>query len=211
MAYDIEEQESIAEAKAFWKEYGSTLINSVLVVVLGLAGWNGWRWWQQREAAQATGLYDHYQQAVIGGDAKGAREISATLIDQFSGTAYASLAELEQARASFDGGDLTAARAQLRWVVEHGATKEFKAIARERLAGLLLDDKAYDEALALLRDEPPAAYAGRFADRRGDILAAQGKAAEARKSYDAALEALSAQDPLRATIETKRNALPSGS
>ncbi len=44
-----------------------------------------------------------------------------------------------------------------------------------RLAGVLLDEKAYDQGLALLKDTPPAQFEALFADRRGDLLAAQDK------------------------------------
>jgi predicted negative regulator of RcsB-dependent stress response len=63
-------------------------------------------------------------------------------------------------------------------------------VAQLRLAGVLLDEKAYDEALKLLgtanscRSSPPVA------DRKGDVLVAQNKIAEARAAYEAALAAM---------------------
>jgi len=54
----------------------------------------------------------------------------------------------------------------------------------------MLDDKAYDEALAQLQTAPDESLAARFADLKGDILVAQGKPAEARVAYTAAVEAL---------------------
>ncbi|HMV91877.1 MAG TPA: tetratricopeptide repeat protein, partial [Thauera aminoaromatica] len=39
---------------------------------------------------------------------------------------------------------------------------------------------------------PSAAYKARFDDLRGDVLAAQGKVAEARAAYQAAIDALAA-------------------
>ena len=67
------------------------------------------------------------------------------------------------------------AKAQLQWAVDHAKDDEYKQIAKLRLASLLLDEKAYDAGLALLSGTPVDAFKGLVADRRGDLLAAQGK------------------------------------
>jgi predicted negative regulator of RcsB-dependent stress response len=48
---------------------------------------------------------------------------------------------------------------------------------------------------------------GLYADLRGDILAAQGKHAEARAAYQLALDKSEAGSPYRATIQLKLDAL----
>ena len=45
-------------------------------------------------------------------------------------------------------------------------------VARLRLAGVLLDEKKYDEALKLLAAKPADAYAMLYADLRGDVCRA---------------------------------------
>jgi hypothetical protein len=65
---------------------------------------------------------------------------------------------------------------------------ETAALARLRLAGIRLDEKKYDEALALLEAKHAEAFVPLYADLRGDILAAQGKPAEARAATNFALE-----------------------
>jgi len=52
---------------------------------------------------------------------------------------------------------------------------------------LLIDEKAYDEALAQLERATAGGFAARVAEVRGDVFAAQGKKAEARTAYQAAL------------------------
>ena len=93
------------------------------------------------------------------------------------------------AKALIDGGDAKTAKLQLQWVVDHGRD-ELRELARLRLAALLLDEKAYDEALKQLDGKVAAGFAARFADNRGDVLAAQGKSAEAQAAYQAALAKL---------------------
>ena len=91
------------------------------------------------------------------------------------------------ARVQVDAGDARNARVQLAWAAENAKDPGLRELARLRLAAVMLDEKAYDEALKQLAAEPAAAFAPRFAELRGDILAAQGKTAEARDAYDAAL------------------------
>ena len=38
-AYDLEEQEQIAEVRAWWKQYGNLLLNVVTVVAVTAAAW----------------------------------------------------------------------------------------------------------------------------------------------------------------------------
>jgi predicted negative regulator of RcsB-dependent stress response len=68
-----------------------------------------------------------------------------------------------------------------------GRDKDLRDLGRLRLAHVLFDEKALDEALKLLSEEPAQAFATRFNELRGDLLAAQGKKAEARAAYQAAL------------------------
>jgi predicted negative regulator of RcsB-dependent stress response len=76
-----------------------------------------------------------------------------------------------------------------------------------RLAGILLDEKAYDDGLKLLAVEPSAAFAGAFADRRGDLLLAQGRRDDARAAYADALSKLQDDSSLRQIVQLKLDAL----
>ena len=59
---------------------------------------------------------------------------------------------------------------------------------------MLLDEKAYDEALKQLDGSVTSAFEPRFIDSRGDIFSAQGKKEEAIKAYQAALAKLAEVD-----------------
>jgi predicted negative regulator of RcsB-dependent stress response len=119
------------------------------------------------------------------------------------------MAALQAARLQADSGKPDLARESLQWVIDQAQQPELKAIARVRLAGVLLDEKQYDEALKVLAADVPAVHATAVADRRGDVLAAQNKVEEARAAYAEALAKADAQHPLRQIIQLKLDALPS--
>jgi predicted negative regulator of RcsB-dependent stress response len=188
MALDLEEQEQLAELKAWWKQHGGLITALILAVAVGFAGWQGWRWYQANQAAQASVLYDTVTKAAQSNDAKALRDASGTLVETYPRTLYASMGALVAARYFFDRDDLKSAKAQLQWVIERSSSEDFRDIARLRLAAVLLDEKAHDEALKLLDARPAASYEAQYAALRGDVLLAKNQAAEARAAYKLALE-----------------------
>ncbi|NML29870.1 tetratricopeptide repeat protein [Paraburkholderia antibiotica] len=205
-----DEQESIESLKAWWKQWGNATTWIVLVALLAGAGWNGWNFWQRRQAAEASVLYDQVQQAVTSGDKAQVLRVAADMQDKFGRTAYAQLTALGAAKALYAAGDEAGAKAQLQWAIDHAKDDEFKQIAKLRMASLLLDEKAYDQGLALLAEPQSDAFKGVVADRRGDLLAAQGKRDDARTAYQLALDSLAKSDSsARQLIQFKLDALGS--
>lgn len=206
MAYDLEEQEQLATLKAWWEKYGNV---TTWVVIAGLAAYSGWTYWQHRQATQAqeaSALYSQLQDAAIAKDNAKVQRAAADIESKYGNTAYGAMSALAAAKSAFDANDNKAAKAQLQWAIEHG-NDEVKAVARIRLAGVLLDEKAYPEALTALGAAEPKAFAAQIADRKGDILAAQGKVAEARTAYKEALDAADKKVPGRQLIEMKLEAI----
>jgi predicted negative regulator of RcsB-dependent stress response len=202
MAYDLEEQEQLADLKAFWNKYGNVL-TWVLIIVLGsYAGYNYWNYYQRGQAADASVLYDELQKSLTAGDNAKVQRIAADIETKFARTAYGPMAALAAAKGAFDASDLKTAKTQLQWAIEHGSD-DYKSIAKLRLAGVLLDEKAYDEGLKLLATDFLPQFAGAVADRKGDILVAQNKLAEARAAYVAALAAMEKKNPGRQLVEVK--------
>jgi predicted negative regulator of RcsB-dependent stress response len=194
MALDLEEQEQVEELKAWWKQHGGFIAALILAVALGFAGWQGWRWYQASQAAQASVLYDTAAKAAQANDAKALRDAAGTLVESYPRTLYASMGALVAARYHFDRNDLKSAKAQLQWVIERSPSEDFKDLARLRLAAVLLDEKAYDEALKLVETKPAAPYEAQYAALRGDVLLATNQAAEAKAAYKLALEKAEGKD-----------------
>lgn len=207
MAYNLEEQEQLENLKAFWKQYGNFILTVIAVAALSVSGWRAWNWYQAREAAQASAVYEQLREAVSARDLDKVRAAAGTLFGDYGGTAYGEMAALVAARAYVEGGDPKAARAALEWAVSNAKDDEFRHAARLRLAALLIDEKAYDEAGKLLAVEAPGKFAGEYADRRGDLLVAQGKPDEARTAYRKALETLAPDSPMRRLVQLKLDSL----
>jgi predicted negative regulator of RcsB-dependent stress response len=204
---DLEEQEQLAEIKHFWNAYGN-IITWVLIAVFGsIAGWNGWQYWQRTQAAQASAIYDEVERAAQAGDTARVERAFTDIKDKFGGTAYAQQAGMVAARVLIDKGNIDGARAALTWVADKASDAGYQAVARLRLAGVLAEAKAYDEALKQLSGSFPAEFEALAADRRGDIYSLQGKKAEAKAEYTKAFQGLDERAEYRRLVEVKLNAL----
>ena len=204
---DLEEQEQLDELKHFWKQYGN-LITWALIVVLGaFAAWNGYQYWQRSQAIQASAMYEEIDRSVQSGDSARIDQSLADMKDRFAGTIYAQQAGLLAAKAYYDKGNMDASSAALTWVASKSTDGGYQAVARLRLSGLLLEKKAYPEALQQLAVEFPKDFLPLAADRRGDILMAQGKQGEAKVEYEKAYKGLDERDEYRRLVEVKLNAM----
>lgn len=206
MAYDLEEQEQIANFKAFWARYGNLIMGVLIVALLAYAGYNFWQSRQRAQAVEASALYDELQAALAASDNAKAQRIAGDIKQKYEATVYAQMASLAAAKTAFEANDLKTAKAQLQWVADQG-NDEYKAIAKLRLAGVLLDEKSHDAALKLLNDTYPAQFSAEVADRKGDVLVAQNKISEARQAYVAALAAMHKDHPGRQLVQIKLEAI----
>ncbi len=204
---DLEEQEQLDQLKHFWNKYGNLITWTAIVVFGAIAAWNGWQWWQNRQAAQASALFSEVDRAAEAGDLARVQRAFDDIKGQFGSTTYAQQAGLLAARVWAEKGKPEEAKAALGWVADKASDEGYQAVARLRLAGLLADAKAYDEALKQLAAPVPKAFEALVADRRGDILQLQGKRAEARAEYAKALKALEEGADYRRLVEVKLAAL----
>lgn len=204
---DLQEQEQLDAIKAFWNQYGN-LITWLLVLLLGaFAAWNGWNWWQREQAIGASGMYDGLEKAVEAKDLPTTARIFADLQSRYPRTVYAQQGGLLVAKLQHEQGQPDAAREALAWVADKAPDAEYKTLALLRLSGVLYDQKKYDEALKQLDGATAKGFEGLVADRRGDILAAQNKPAEAKAAYNAAWKGLDTKLSYRRLVEAKLNAL----
>ncbi|MGB7815680.1 MAG: tetratricopeptide repeat protein [Methylotenera sp.] len=206
MAYDLEEQEQLDEFKAWWKKNGSMVTNLVLAALVAYAAWQGYHWFQNKKAVEASALY---QTLVVTDLAKIAdiKTQSAKLMSSFDGTPYAGRAAVFAAKANFAANDSKSAKSQLEWAIKNAKESAVQAIAGLQLAGILFEEKNYDEAQKVLAAITDKGYEGLKANLQGDILLAQGKNAEAKKAYQTALENLDSQGKMHRYVQQKLESL----
>ncbi len=200
---DLQDQEQLDALKAFWKQYGN-LITWVLILALGgFAAWNGWNWWQRDQGVKAAAMFEELDRAAAAGDADKAGRVFNDLKDRYPRTAFAQQGALLAAKLQFDKSQLDAAKASLAWAAGNAADDEYRSIARLRLAALLAQDKKYDEALKQLDEAKSPSFEALVADRRGDVLLAQGKADQARAAYQTAWAAMDDKLDYKRVVEAK--------
>lgn len=203
MALDLEEQEQLDELKAWWKQNGKWIIAGVSIFLLATAGWRVWQSWTHKQAIESSALFDKAMQAVSMNDAKAVKDLTAQIMEHYPRSGYAAPAAWLAGRINAQGGDLKSAQAQYEFALEHAQDEGLRHLARLRLAAVLLEQKQYDAALAQLGEDPGPAFAGLYADLKGDILAAQGKAGEARAAWQLAVEKLGDKSALKPLVEIK--------
>jgi len=200
---DLEEQEQLDQIKHFWNQYGN-LISWTLILVFGsLAGWNGWQYWQRSQATQAAALFDEIERASVARDTGRIEQALADMKARFAGTTYAAQGALLAGKTLYEAGQADAARAALLWVSEKSADESYQALGRLRLAGLDLESQAFDAALKHLAVPVPKPFESLAADRRGDVLMAQGKSEEAKEQYLVAWRTMDARTEYRRLVEVK--------
>ncbi|MBM3343338.1 MAG: tetratricopeptide repeat protein [Betaproteobacteria bacterium] len=207
MAYDLEEQEQIAALKDWWRKWGNLVTTALLALLVGVAGTQAWRYYSATQAASAATLYGQLDAADKSGEAKRVHDIAATLVSSHAGTPYAAMAAMRAAQSFAVMNDLANAKLRLQWVLDKAGDENLRDLARLRLAGVLLDEKNFDEALKLLDAKRSPAYDGLYADLRGDVLSAQNKRAEARAAYLTALEKIDVRSEYRQLVQVKLDAL----
>ena len=208
MPLDLEEQEQVEELKAWWNRHGTAILALVLAALLAFVGWAAWRKYESGQAAQASVLYETVVKAGQAGDAKALRDAGGTLAESYPRTLYASMGALVAARFYFDRNDLKSAKAQLQWVLERAPSEDFRDLARLRLGAILLDEKAYDEALKIADAPHGSAYDAQFAALKGDVLVAKNQPAEAKAAYKLALEKAGKEDAaFRESVRMRLEAL----
>ncbi len=204
---DRQEQEQVDALKAFWQQYGNLITWALVAALLVYSGITGWQWWQREQAAKAGAMFDELDRAVSAGDADKASRVFGDLKERYPGTAFAQQGGMLAAKLQFEKGKADDARASLGWVIEHAAEDEYRILARLRLAALLLDAKQYDEALKQLDAVPDGPFAALAADRRGDVLLAQGKRDDARAAYERAYKLMDDKVEYRRLVDAKLTAL----
>jgi len=204
---DLEEQEQLDQIKHFWKQYGNAITWVLIAVLAAFASWNFYQYWQRSQANQAAALFDEVERSIQSGDTTKIDRVFADMKDRFGSTTYAQQSGLLVAKQYVVAGKKDSAKSALTWVSEQSSDVGYQALAKLRLAAILMDAKNYDGALNLLNGSFPAGFDALVADRKGDVMLLQGNKAQAVQEYEKALRLFEVRTEYRRLVEVKLNAL----
>ena len=191
MAAHLEEQQELDDFKYFWKNWGRWLFALLIAAALGYLGYiiyKDHKISQNREAAEV--LAQMVDKAQSKADSKQINVDLLKLQQDYSDTVPAAQATMMVAATEFDAGRYDTAAGHLNWVLSNQKAPLIQALAAQRLAVVLLQQKKYAEALAALDTKVDADFAPILLEIKGDVYAAQNKAKEAVQSYGQALSQL---------------------
>ncbi len=189
MDHYVSEDEQVEAIKKWWKVNGGAIVGGVVIGLLVIFGWQYWSSYRVNQAEQAALRYAALSRAIEANDTDQARQEGRVLIEDFSASAYATLAAFQLAKLAVQEGDNATAIGRLEWALEHSRQDGIKDIARLRLARVLLTEKRYDAAEELLNQVTGTSFTAELENLRGDLYVARNKLAEARAAYQAALGA----------------------
>jgi predicted negative regulator of RcsB-dependent stress response len=184
------EDQQIAAIKKWWKENGASLLLGLGIGVGALLGWREYLAYQTNHSAEASDLYQAVQMQVSSNRLDDAHISKADLIrNDFSDTPYAALVSMSQAKYEYEHGEIESALMHLRWASDNSTETDVQHVAKLRLARILIAQKKYDEAEAILLGSHPAGFTAGYEELKGDLYLAKGEIAQARVAYDKAINA----------------------
>jgi len=211
MSLDLEEQEQLENIKAWWAKYGLLLSAVLIGLILGVIGIQVYQHYRTQISERAATQYDQAVNAVQSNDLPKLQASTTALQNDYPRSVYAAWASLQLAKVQLEKSEpqaKVAAQSSLQWIVDHSKDANIVAIARIRLAGILLDQNKIDDGLKVLETSLPDAYQALASDRRGDLYVAKGDLSRAREAYELALAKLDSKSTLKTTLELKRDSIP---
>jgi predicted negative regulator of RcsB-dependent stress response len=201
------EKEQIEEIKAWWAEYGRYIIAGIVIAVGLLIGFNQYSASKIKAQTEASGLFETLAGHVADGELEEAVAISSELSSNYANTAYAAQSKLAMARLYMDKNRDQDAVETLKELVAMRGNGALRHVGRLRLARIYLYQDKPQDVIDLLADQDNDAFAGLYAEARGDAYAALGEFDKAKEEYGLAL-ADTTQSVNRAFVQMKLLDLP---
>lgn len=195
MSVHLTEEEQLEVLKRWWRDYGKAVISAVAAAVVIYFAWTAWQDKQRAKAESASEQYDSLVKllnvqpgkTLSDADRTTAQHIAGELKEKNGTTLYAQSAAFFLAKLAVDSNDLDKAVQELQWILAAKPDQATAQLAHVRLARVLVAKTSYADAQAQLSEEPSKAFAGEYAEVRGDILKAQGNKDAALTAYEKAI------------------------
>ena len=201
------DEERLESLKRWWSEHGRSLIGGAAVGLAGIGGWTFWQDYEEGRAEAASALFQAVSEAAAADDHAAVRETGSALLADHSGHEYAAAASLLLARSETLEGRTDAAKARLRWALDHAEAPGLREVARLRLAEAVWAGGAPDEAMALLDEAPDGPFAAARDELRGDVHHARGEPEKAREAWERSAAGYSDSPASRRRVTLKLNDL----
>jgi hypothetical protein len=148
---EVDEEYRRAQIAAIFKKYGNLIIGALLLIVIGIGGWQFVQW-RQTKAAQAAAVA--FENALkLAGDAKGAEaEAALGAIAADASNPYAALAKLRQAGALSARDKPAGVKAFDAVAADATIELELRNAARIRAAYLLVDTAKREDITTRIGD-----------------------------------------------------------
>jgi len=185
VSYKTEEQQ-VEDLKEWWKDNGTPLI---VGAVLGLSGFFGWKFYSEKQVAYQVAASDRYltvTEELEKDDKTQLIENANAVKTDFPDSTYSVLSAFQLAKIAVVKNDLDAAASELDWVITNHPNNELTAVAKIRLARILIAQQKSEQALSLLSFDSDSGYFEVASLIRGNALMALGKKAEALEAYKTA-------------------------
>ena len=182
----VTDDEQVERIKKWWTDNGSSVIAGLVIGIGGLLGWRYWVDYKQNVAAEASAHFSDMVSLLENKKTDEAEEQAYVVLENYASSAYADLARLSLARLFVEAEEFAKAEQQLQLLVDSGPDLALEMIARKRLGLILQQQGKNQQALDVISVDYPTQFAAAFEELKGDILAADGKIAEAREAYQKA-------------------------
>lgn len=189
--YETEEQQWEA-IKRWFKRHGNRITWALIIVLSIFVAGRYWFHHQEVERERAADQYLAFLITLTDKAAKTTQEGNEVaplfqkgdlLIKDFPESPYATLVAFALAREAVLDQQWDKADHYLRWTMQNGKSKAFKALGRVRLMRLLFSQNKGDEALKLYDENKAEGFLTEMAEIKGDILLKQADMAGAVTAY----------------------------
>ena len=203
------DEEQLDGLKSFFKKYGSAMFSGVLIALIAFFGWE---YWQKKTLAENQIATAKVQQLMddakaAKGDAKAFAMLAASadkIVKDNPDSVQAVQAQIVMARLAYDKNDYATAERELK-KVENSKLKDagLLQIVKINLADSQLAQKKFDEALKTLSAVTDPAFKASAEELKGDIYFAKSDIENAKKSYQAAWNAVLERKQERQILQIK--------
>lgn len=192
----------------FYSLYGKVAL-SILVLTMIWVSYICWNKYENHKLEKALGYFEILENAMEYGTFDSSLRVRAVmkiLQKKYPRTDYAEQGALVSAYFFQKQNDVSVTKNHLEWILRECPDSILQPVVRLHLAGVMLDRGDYNEALVQLKNTPPG-FIILFADRRADVLKAQGKQEQAWITWQVITKLLPVHTPLAQIIRLKLDSL----